>query len=238
MKKEIGTLLLLSTVICSGCQSGQKEDPIEERISNEAHSPTHIDATLIGASDNNEVKLYKKEDGVKLEVNGRVKDFNWNNPSDTGTEPQVFYIDMTEDGKEEAVIIIQTGRGTELDNYDIHVVDQDLQEIKVPHYEEIVAQHMESNIVKKDHETLNITGRALGKEYHFDYQIDPELELQQDELGFGGITIYYLENQKIQLTLAASVFPMYVADFHITYKFDHTRNEFMVAQIEVVPIQQ
>lgn len=57
-------------------------------------------------------------------------------------------------------------------------------------------------------------------------------------MGFGGITIYYLENQKIQLTLAASVFPMYVADFHITYKFDHTRNEFMVAQIEVVPIQQ
>jgi len=238
LKKEIGTLLLLSTVICSGCQSGQKEDPIEERVSNEVHSPTHIDATLIGASDNQEVKLYKKGDGVKLEINGKVKDFNWNNPSDTGTEPQVFYIDMTEDGKEEAVIIIQTGRGTELDNYDIHVVDQDLQEIKVPYYEEIVAQHMESNVVKKDHETLTITGRALGKEYHFDYHVDPELELQQDELGFGGITIYYLENQKIQLTLAASVFPMYVADFHITYKFDHTGNEFMVAQIEVVPIQQ
>lgn len=238
MKKEIGTLLLLSTVIFSGCQSDQKEEPIEEPVSNEAHSPTHMDATLIGTSNNKEVKLYKEGDGVKLEVNGKVKDFNWNNPGDTGTEPQVFYIDMTEDGDEEAVIIIQTGRGTGLDNYDIHVVNQDLQEIKVPHYEEIVTQHIESHVVKKDHETLNITGKALGKEYHFDYHIEPELALQQDELGFGGITIYYLENQKIQLTLAASVFPMYVADFHITYKFDHTKNEFMVDQIEVVPIQQ
>ncbi|MCK1987818.1 hypothetical protein MPH48_06805 [Lysinibacillus fusiformis] len=234
MKKEIGTLLLLSTVIFSGCQSDQKE----ERVSKETHSPTHIDTTLIGASDNQEVRLYKKGDGVKLEINGHVKDFNWNNPSDTGTEPQVFYIDMTEDGKEEAVIIIQTGRGTGLDNYDIHIVDQDLQEIKVPYYEEIVAQHIESNVVKKDHETLTITGRALGKEYHFDYHVDPELELQQDELGFGGITIYYLENQKIQLTLAASVFPIYVADFHITYKYNHTKNEFMIDQIEVAPIQQ
>ncbi|MGE7749371.1 hypothetical protein [Lysinibacillus fusiformis] len=238
MKKEIGTLLLLSTVIFSGCQSDQKDDPTEERISKEAHSPTHIDATLIGASDHNEVKLYKNGESVRLEINGKVKDFNWNNPGDTGTEPQVFYIDMTEDGKEEAVIIIQTGRGTGLDNYDIHIVDQDLQEIKVPHYEEIVAQHIESNVVKKDHETLTITGQALGKEYHFDYHVDPELELQQDELGFGGITIYYLENQKIKLTLAASVFPINVADFHITYKFDHTKNEFMVDQIKVAPIQQ
>jgi len=112
----------------------------------------------MGSSANKEVKLYKKGDGVKLEFNGKMKDFNWNNPDDTGTESQVFYIDMTDDGDEEAVIILQTGRGTGLDNYDIHVVDQDLQEIKVPHYEEIVAQHMESNVVKKDFETLNITG--------------------------------------------------------------------------------
>ncbi|WP_336634967.1 hypothetical protein [Lysinibacillus fusiformis] len=173
MKKVFVPSLLLRTVIFSGCQSDQKE----EQVSKEAHSPTHMDATLIGASDNQEVKLYKKGDGVKLEIKGQVKDFNWNNPSDTETEPQMFYIDMTEDGKEEAVIIIQTGRGTGLDNYNIHIVNQDLQEIKVPHYEEIVAQHIESNVVKKDYETLTITGRALGKKYHVDYHVDPELEL-------------------------------------------------------------
>ncbi|UZM97327.1 hypothetical protein OL548_19265 [Lysinibacillus sp. MHQ-1] len=128
----------------------KKENPTEEKkLLKKAYSPTHADATLMGSSANKEVKLYKKGDDVKLEFNGKTKDFNWNNPDDTGTEPQVFYIDMTDDGDEEAVIILQTGRGTGLDNYDIHVVDQDLQEIKVPHYEEIVAQHMESNVVKK-----------------------------------------------------------------------------------------
>lgn len=234
----MGALLLLSAILFSGCHSNQKENPTEEKTFKKAYSPTHADATLMGSSANKEVKLYKKGDGLKLEFNGKTKDFNWNNPDDTGTEPQVFYIDMTDDGDEEAVIILQTGRGTGLDNYDIHVVDQDLQEIKVPHYEEIVAQHMESNVVKKDFETLNITGRAFGKEYHFDYKIDPELEIQQDQLGFGAITIYYIENQRIKLTLAASVFPINVADFHITYTFDHTKNEFMVDQIEVEPIQQ
>ncbi|KPN96363.1 hypothetical protein [Lysinibacillus sp. ZYM-1] len=238
MKKEIGAMLLLSAVIFTGCNPDPSEDHTQEQVSNETSHPTQEDATLIGTSENKEIKLYKVANGVKLDFNGKDKKFNWYNPGDTGTDPQVFYIDITEDGDEEAVIIIQTGRGTELDNYDIHVVDKDLQEIKVPNYEDIVAHHIESKIMKKDDGTLSISGKALGKEFHFEYDVDPELELQQNELGFGGITIYYLENQKIKLTLAASVFPMYVADFHITYKFDPTKKEFIVAQIEVRPIQE
>ncbi|MFJ7920760.1 hypothetical protein ACIQ6U_13465 [Lysinibacillus fusiformis] len=224
MKKVFVTSLLLSTVIFSECQSDQKE----EQVSKEAYSPTHMDATLIGASDNQEVKLYEKGDGEKRPINGKVKTLTGTTLVIQNRATSVLHR-YDEGWQRRSCYHHSNWQRNGLDNYDIHIVNQDLQEIKVPHYEEIVAQHIETNVVKKDHETLTITGRALGKEYHVDYHVDPELEFQQDELGFGEITIYYVENQKIKLTLAASVFPIYVADFHITYKFD---------QIEVAPIQQ
>ncbi|WP_128100063.1 hypothetical protein [Paenibacillus sp. DCT19] len=39
--------------------------------------------------------------------------------------PQVCNTDLTGDGREEAVIIIQTGKGTGLDNFDIDVLGGD-----------------------------------------------------------------------------------------------------------------
>ncbi|MGE7688395.1 hypothetical protein ACQKMI_04200 [Lysinibacillus sp. NPDC097214] len=250
MKKEMGTLLLLSAVMFSGCSPDNKEDTTQEQGSGETPSEqvtTQQDAKLIGTSENKEIKLYEATNGVKLDFNGKEKDFNWSfDNSGVLNPPQVFYTDVTGDGNEEAVIIIHTGKGTELDNYNIHVVNKDFTEIKVPEYEEIVANHIESKVVKKDDGTLGIAVKAQGKEFNVDYDANPEpkLELEKDELGFGAITIYYLENQKIKLHLAASAFPKldgrvsqtFVADFFITYKFDSAKNEFMVDQIEVKPI--
>ncbi|MFJ7734032.1 hypothetical protein ACIQXF_19410 [Lysinibacillus sp. NPDC097231] len=235
-------LLLLSVAIFSGCSSDNTEDNTQEQGSGKTpieQDTTQQDAKLIGTSEHKEVKLYEETNGVKLDFNGKVKEFNWNNPSDTGTDPQVFYTDVTGDGDKEAVIIIQTGRGTGLNNYNIHVVDKDLIELKVPDYEEIVANHIKSKVVKKDNGTLGITVKAQGKDYNFDFGFDPAPDFKQDDLGFGGVIIYFLENQTIKLHLAASVgiSPTYVADFYITYKFDSNKNEFMVDQIEVKPIK-
>ncbi|MFB7158810.1 hypothetical protein [Lysinibacillus sp. NPDC056232] len=249
MKKEMSTLLLLSAVMFSGCSPDNKEDNTQEQGSGETTSEqvtTKQNAKLIGTSANKEVNLYEVANGVKLEFNGEEKEFNWFFDNNSVLNPpQVFYTDVTGDGEEEAVIIIQRGKGTGLDNYDIHVVKKDFTEIKVPDYEEIVANHIESKVIKNDDGTLGITVKAQGKEYKFDDDSNPEpkLELEKNELGFGAITIYYLEDQKIKLHLAASVSPKldgrvsqtFVADFFITYKFDSAKNEFIVDQIEVKP---
>ncbi|GJM77358.1 hypothetical protein HMSSN036_95740 [Paenibacillus macerans] len=171
--------------------------------------------------------------GVTLNINGSQKDFDWNCPDDTGVYPEVFYTDVTGDGKEEAVIIIQTGKGTGLNNFDIHVVHaKDLSEIKVQSYEDIVTKQIESHIAKNDNGTLAITVKTQGKEYNFDYGFDPAPDDNQDELDFGGIFIYALENQKITLNLSGAVpgTTTYVCDFKVTYKFDSTKNEFVADQ--------
>ena len=250
MKKQIGTLMLLSIFTLSGC--GDKpataaEEKVEASTNQVAkQSEKQNDAKLIEASDDKKVKLYALNEenneikSVVLDIDGKQKNFDWEIPN-TGTKPQLFYTDLTNDNKEEAVVIIQTGRGTGLNNYDIHVINvEDLSEIKVQSYEDIVANEIKSKVVKNDDGTLTITATAQGKESKFDYDFDPAPNLNQDELAFGGVVVYTLENQKIKLNMPGSVgvSPVYVSDFNITYKFDNAKNEFIVDQIEMIPTKK
>lgn len=247
LKKEVGILMLLSVVLLSGCGSdkpatvteGPGESP-SKQVTTQPQQETN--AKLIEASKNEEVKLYavNKIDGdvhgVKVEINGSQKEFDWN-ILNTGTKPQVFYTDLTGDGKEEAVILINTGRGTGLDTFDIHVLNaKDLTEIKVQNYEEIVAGQIETHVVKND-DTLAITVKTKEKEYKFNSNVVLPPNYKQDKLAFGGVVIYELDNQKIVSRIGASVgaSPQYVGDFHITYKFDTAKNEFVADQIKFVP---
>ncbi|AIQ12303.1 hypothetical protein PDUR_10510 [Paenibacillus durus] len=247
MKKEIGILVLMSAVLFSGCGSdrgsgstqGASESP-SNQVTAQPEQETH--AKLIEASENEKVKLYAiKEtknviEGVTLDIDGSQKDFDWE-IADTGTKPQVFYTDLTGDGKEEAVITINTGRGTDLNTYDIHVINAgDLSEIKVQNYKETVADQIETHVTKNEDGNLAIKVKAQGKYYEFSYAADPGLEVQ-DKLNFGGTVIYELENQKIISRIGGSVgtSPIYVCGFHITYKFDSSKNEFIADQIKVEP---
>lgn len=253
MKKKINALMLLSllsVVLLSGCTSDQpasvalrSDESPNKLVANQPAQET--DAKRIGASEDNKVELYAiKEskngiEGATLAVNGQQKNFDWEIP-DMGTQPQVFYTDLTGDGQEEAVIIIQTGRGTGLDMYDIHVINaEDLSEISIQSYEDIVAEQIESNVAKNGDDTLAISVKTQGKEYNFNYGFDPAPDYHQDRLYFGGVVVYSLENQKIKLNLPGSVgvSPHYVSDFNVTYKFDRAGNQFIVDQIEFEPVE-
>ncbi|MGE7926243.1 hypothetical protein [Lysinibacillus xylanilyticus] len=250
MKKEIGTLMLLSIFALSGCSLDKSKSVTQETVKPSSEQVTQSEqknsTKLIESSDDGKVKLYALNEakneikGVILDINDKQKNFDWEIPN-TGTKPQLIYTDLTNDSKEEAVIIIQTGRGTGLDNYDIHVINvEDFSEIKVQSYEDIVANEIKSNVVKNDDGTLTITTKAQGKESKFDHDFDPAPDFNQDELAFGGVVIYSLENQKIKLNIPGSVgvSPVYVVDFNITYKLDSTKNEFIVDQIEIIPIEE
>ncbi|CAM3316611.1 hypothetical protein HP548_28180 [Paenibacillus taichungensis] len=254
MIKEIASLILLSAVLFGGCQSDslvsiQQEQVVSPtmQVTKKPKQETNSKLKLIGPSEDGQVKLYankETEDAIErvtLDINGRTKDFDWSISHYSGTEPQLFYTDLTGDGKEEAVIIIQTGRGTGLNNYEIHVVNSDnLTEIKVQRYEDIVTEHIESRISKNDDGTLAITVNSKGQVDNFNYDFDPAPDYNQDELAFGGVVIYTMDNHKIKLSLPGSIgiSPTYVCDFNITYTFDKDDNEFIVDQIEVEPVEK
>ncbi|WP_151737510.1 hypothetical protein [Paenibacillus tengchongensis] len=243
MKKEFG-VLMLSAILLSGCGAArpitdtvQVDDSPREQATIQ---PKHGTGLKKKEPDHVLMKLYAKDSGAALYVKGKEKDFAWNFPGDTGTAPQMFYTDLTGDGKEEAAVIIHIGKGTGLDNYEIHVVNAgDLSEINVQTYEDIVASRIESQVSKNGDGTLAIKVQVQEKELNFTYGFDPAPHYNQEELAFGGITIYSVEDQTIRLRLPGSVgvSPTYVCDFDITYKYDSINSRFIADQIEVTPVE-
>ncbi|MGG2074412.1 hypothetical protein AB1J28_13770 [Lysinibacillus irui] len=244
MKKEFGMLVLSSILLLVGCSVHQESSQKDENSSTEQLSmqpKQEAKESIIWFSENNEVQLTPKTkvsdgfSGVTVAVNNMEKEFNWR--FTTITEPQVYYTDITGDGKKEAVVIINTGRGTGLTIDEVHVQNsENLSEINVQPFEEIISDHFESKITKKG-ENLNIQVVVQGTEQHVNVvALDPHVE--QEHLNFGGVVYYKLDNQKLTVVLGASVgvSPQYVGDVYITYQFDEAKNEFLAHQMKFVPL--
>lgn len=250
MKKEIGVFMVVSAVLLSGCGSddsgsanqGAGESP-SNQVATQPQQETKQGTTESGqenkiwSSENNEVKVspvkvnkYGTPEVVSVEVNGVNKEFNWQ----VAEEPRVFYTDVTGDNKPEAVILNNIGRGSDTSVDELHVLNsEDLSEIKVPNYEEVVAEHIETQVTKNDDGNLAIKVKAQGEDYEFSYDVDPGVKVQ-NKLNFGGTVTYVLDNQKIFSYIGGSIgtSPIYVCRFHVTYKFDSLKNEFIVDQIK------
>jgi hypothetical protein len=240
LKKEIGVLMLLSAVLLSGCGSDKSE-----AVTNEAgeipsnpvttESTHESDAKLIAASEKEEVKIYalKETEGViervNLDINGQQKEFDWK-ITDTGNDLKIFYTDLTGDGKPEAVIVINTGRGTNLNINDIHVINAgDLSEIKVSNAVDVAKAEVDSKVVQQDN-ALDITVNIRGKEYKTTYPAEDEN--YSDKLIFGAINTYSIENHKIVASVAGNIKTIqFVGSVLITYSYDSTSNEFKADQI-------
>lgn len=246
-KEKMFVVMLVGGILLSGCginelnsvtQGVVEDSPNREVTAQKEQEPN---MKLIQSSEDQKMKLFQTESepGVTLEINGTNKHFNWDF-TETGTPPQLLFGDLTGDGKEEAIVIIQTGRGTGLDTYDIHVVDaNDLSEFGVQRYEEIIAGQIQSKVLKNEDGILTVNVMVQGKEYTFTHNSDPDSNYEQDKLGFGATVIYYVDNQQIKVNFTGSVgaSPIPVCEFTAVYKFDSPSNKFIVDTIEVKPIE-
>lgn len=198
---------------------------------------------LLSASENGEVELFETTDGVIVDVNGSQKKFDWKILKGV-SNPQVFYVDLTGDGKEEAVIIMVTGYGTELDTNEAHILNgENLAEIKIQSVEEILAG-IETEVNQKGDELL-IKTKAQGKEYKFSKKIsefalahDPDDQFE-NKLYFGNVILNNVKDQKLTVNIVGSVRPIdgvlpdYVCTVHVTYKYDQALNKFTADQIQI-----
>ncbi|MEC0329609.1 hypothetical protein NYE69_04645 [Paenibacillus sp. FSL R5-0527] len=246
MKKEVGVLMLLSVVLLAGCGSDKPvtqesgESP-SKQVTTQPEQET--DAKLLGSSENKNVKLYETTDGVIVDVNGRQKKFDWRILKGV-SKPWVSYVDLTGDGKEEVIVILVTGHGSNLGTNEAHVLNgENLSEIKIQKGEEIVAD-LETEVKQNGNELLI---KAKGKEFKFSKNVN-ELALAhepddkfENKLYFGDIILHDLKDQKLTVNIGGFVTPIngvlpdHVCTFHVTYKYDQALNEFVADQIEVTP---
>lgn len=243
-------LILGSLVACSNEQNssstGQDKttsevttQPVQEN--NEGSEGT-AQETKSWSSANKEVKLSETTDGVIVDVNGSQKKFDWKILKGY-SNPQVSYVDLTGDGKEEAVIILVTGYGTELDTNEAHILNgENLSEIKIQSVEEILAD-LETEVSQKGDELL-IKAKAQGEEYKFSKKVS-DLKLVnpddkfENKLYFGNVILNNVKDQKLTVDIVGSVRPIdgvlpeYVCTVQVTYKYDQALNEFVADQIQI-----
>lgn len=250
MKKgiEMAALLLSAAFVFSGCASDKPASGSQDvKPSTASVEKEPEQSRLVSSSENGKVKLYETTDGAIVDVNGSPKKFDWKILKGVST-PQVSYVDLTNDGKEEAVIILVTGYGTELDTNEAHILNGgDLSEIKIQRVEEILAD-LETEVSQKGDELL-IKAKAQGKEYKFSKKVS-ELALAhnadgpfENKLYFGHVILNYVKEQKLTVNIVGSVRPIdgvlpdYICTVQVTYKYDQARNEFVADHIQITSDQ-
>jgi hypothetical protein len=251
LKKGIGfaAWILSAAFVFSGCASDKPASGSQDvkQSATPSMDKEQGPSKLLSASENGEVKLSETTDGVIVDVNGSQKKFDWKILKGV-SNPQVSYVDLTGDGKEEAVIILVTGYGTELDTNEAHILNgKNLSEIKIQRVEEILAD-LETEVSQKGDELL-VKAKAQGKEYKFSKKVS-ELALMhnsdgqyENKLYFGNVILNYVKDQKLTVDIVGSVSPIdgvlpdHVCTVHLTYKYDQAQNEFAVDQIQITSDQ-
>lgn len=179
------------------------------------------------ADENSGVKLYpalkdgEKYRGFIIEAEGKRFRFDWETERFPSRPPQLYYADVNGDGTQEAVVVFVTGYGTGLHMQEVHVVSmKDGKEIKVTP-PETAAEALVASGIKLEGKELLIDLKLQGKspkELHLRLtDADPDYRYNT-EIGFGGVTYYRVEGDKLIAKSAGSIgFAYYIGDFEFTY---------------------
>ena len=209
---------------------------------------TPNDTFEIAKSDNVGVTIYaKKLSGLyrdfKIDFQGNIlsKPY-WINTTNPTWSPEIFYVDISQDGKKELIIILTKGTGTGVLDREVHVFQmqkrksnktQGLIPVEVPVDEPLA-------ILIKNVKTKLTSHKArisIGdKEYTID--IKP-LGIQPghlfDEVYFGNLINFEIKDNQLIAKLGGQISPAggYIGDIQITYIFKD--NMYKAKSIEFIP---
>ncbi|WP_102262524.1 hypothetical protein [Mesobacillus jeotgali] len=195
---------------------------------NPAIAGADIDGYEMVSENNKEnIILYgKKMDGLyrafKMDFKGRIytRPF-WNSETSPAYAPQIFYLDINKDQKEELVVTLTTGHGTGLLWEEVHVFNTlnnrlNVNEVIVDSPLAIIYKNVKTKLSNEEAEI------HIGDiEYKVDitpYEIKPENLF--DDIGFGSIIDYEVINNHLMVRVSGQITPAsFVGDIIITYEY-------------------
>ncbi|KMY42797.1 copper amine oxidase N-terminal domain-containing protein [Peribacillus loiseleuriae] len=179
------------------------------------------------APENKNVKLYPMKVnkygayiGMIVEIEGKKQQFNDWRSVDSRYKPVIQYIDLTNDGKKEVVVLYTEATGTEMHLGKVHIINPtNFKELKIESLDEIIKKHIQSKVEKYDDrvevkvtvdngfESVNkIADDTKNKNYYF------------DNVGFGAVIYYKIENGRLIATASGYISPAtYVGELKIIY---------------------
>ncbi|WP_187355136.1 copper amine oxidase N-terminal domain-containing protein [Paenibacillus tengchongensis] len=178
------------------------------------------------AEGNPAVKLYaalkdgSTYKGYILEVNGVKRSFNWETYRDLSHPPELYYTDITGDGRKEAVIVLTLGSGTGIFQQEIHVIrPEDGSEINVLPAGEAAEQLITSSIADDGADVLVRLKLQRSSTPSVAIRVADRTAEELIGVGFGSVVYYKVESGKLVATANVLVgFAESIGDLKIVYK--------------------
>ncbi|WJH31023.1 hypothetical protein N6H13_10855 [Paenibacillus sp. CC-CFT742] len=192
------------------------------------------------APENEKVKLYPMQvegsgyiyNGMILEVNGQTREFSKWQGEGGSYKPEVHELDLNGDGKKEIIVLFTAGHGTGIYLGQAHIIDPDtLEEMNMQPLDEVVKQHMQSKVnVKPGKVTIDV---ALDGVKLAPSEIEEETDgiAYHDELQFGDVVYYSVENGKLEVTASGAYGPAGY-DGDLTFAYVYQDGEWKAEKVE------
>lgn len=218
-------------------QSSQTEAVVASDIETTKEHSLHLEASAPSnkeyvsvAPENDAIRLYPMQvegsgyiyKGLVLEVNGKTREFSDWTAEGGSNKPEIHEIDLNGDGQKEIVVMFTQGHGTGIylgQAYIIH--PETLEVMKMQSLEDIVKQHVESNI--------DVTAGQVAIDVSIDgvkgdpIRIQEETEGMQyyDQLLFGDVIYYGLENGQLVVSVSGAYgFAVYGGELKFAYGYE------------------
>ncbi|MGF9697487.1 MULTISPECIES: hypothetical protein [Paenibacillus] len=192
------------------------------------------------APENENVRLYPMQvegsgyiyNGMILEVNGKTREFSEWQGEGGSYKPEVHELDLNGDGKKEIVVLFTEGHGTGIYLGQAHIIDPDtLEEMKMESLDEVVKQHVQSRVdVTSGQITINVAVNGVNVEPS---KIEGETEglTYSDELKFGDVVYYSVENGQLVVTASGAYGPSEY-DGDLTFVYAYQDGEWKAVNVE------
>ena len=192
------------------------------------------------APENEKVKLYPMQvegsgyiyNGMILEVNGQTREFSKWQGEGGSYKPEVHELDLNGGGKKEIIVLFTAGHGTGIYLGQAHIIDPDtLEEMNMQPLDEVVKQHMQSKVnVTSGKVTIDV---ALDGVKLAPSEIEEETDgiAYHDELQFGDVVYYSVENGKLEVTASGAYGPAGY-DGDLTFAYVYQDGEWKAEKVE------
>lgn len=227
-------------------QSSQTDGVVASNIETNETSIASIERTPVKkenvsvAPENEKVKLYPMQvegsgyiyNGMILEVNGQTREFSKWQGEGGSYKPEVHELDLNGDGKKEIIVLFTAGHGTGIYLGQAHIIDPDtLEEMNMQPLDEVVKQHMQSKVnVTSGKVTIDVALDGVKLEPS---QIEEETDdiAYHDELQFGDVVYYSVENGKLEVTASGAYGPAGY-DGDLTFAYVYQAGEWKAENVE------
>lgn len=157
--------------------------------------------------------------GLMLYIDCKWAIFHWKSDSNPTFQPKLHLADLNNDKKNELIIIITTGTGSDIHIEEVHVINPyNFSEIKVANPLDIVKNTVQTTITKRNDDVfIKIT---LNKKTKIIKRKNSDVGFWFENVYFGNLTHYDIKNNLLTVRVGAQVSPSgFVGEVVITYKF-------------------